>query len=109
MKKQYIYIVTFEIHRNCQIWNYVFHCEAKNAKDACALARRNWKMDAGHQFHIHATRSRISDRNLLKVRTWKNTTVDGLNCMDRYIMIDCKTWRFKASDGTYRYPLCKAY
>jgi hypothetical protein len=104
-----IYIVTFEIHKDCQIRNFVYHCNANNAKDACMQARECWNSKNGHQFHVHAVRSKIQDPSLLQVRNWRGLTQTGRDIMYYYIMLDAKTWRYKASDGTYRYPLCSVY
>lgn len=105
MKKQYIYIVTFEIHRCCQIRSYVYHCLASNAKEACMEAKKHWRYDGGHQFHVHAVKARTQDETLLKVRTYANVEISGICLIGTYNMTDCKTWRYKASNGRYVYPL----
>ena len=105
MAKDKIYIVTFEIHRDCQIRDYVYYCYAANAKEACNSCKYSWKGD-GHQFHVHAVKSRIQDMNLLKARNWKSVETTGEDLMGKYIMTDIKTWRYKSGDH-YVYPLSK--
>ena len=51
MKK--IYRVKFEVHKNCCIYQYEYYCIAKNIKDACEIAKSNWKRKE-HQFHLEA-------------------------------------------------------
>ena len=94
-----IYIVTFEIHKDCKIKNYVYHCESSNAKEACEKARCNWAHCRaniklmGHQFHLHAVRSKLQDSALLRVVSWKNVEYKGPECMNAYICTDWRTWR----------------
>ena len=90
-----IYIVTFEIHRNCQIKNMVFYCKAKNAKEACVIAKGLWQLcgGQGHQFHIHAVKSRIQDQEYLGVRNWKGQEVKGGGLLNRFICTNSRTWR----------------
>lgn len=87
-----IYIVTFERHINCQIRDMVFHCEAQNAKEAVQIAKDKWFCDS-HQFHIHATKSRIQDPSLLSVHTWNNHNVSGTDCLGYFYCTDFRTWR----------------
>ena len=103
--KLYVYIVNFEIHQNCQIKDYIYICTAQNAKEACKTARYFWKQSNGHQFHIHAVRSTQQDPDKAHVQDWKGCSHDGPNAFDRYICTGWKTWRFKASNGQYVYPL----
>lgn len=105
--KLYVYIVNFEIHQNCQIKDYVYICTAQNAKEACKTARYFWTGD-GHQFHIHAVRSRSGDPEKAGVVDWKGRKHSGLDAFDKYICINVKTWRYKASNGQYVYPLMQA-
>ncbi len=89
-----IYIVTFEIHRDCQIQSWVFHCTARNAKEACATARQEWttRKHKGHQFAIHAVRSRAQGADLLNVKTWRGE-VKGADVLDRFLETDFYAWR----------------
>ena len=106
MKNNKIYIVTFEIHRDCMIMNFVYYCYAANAKEACASCKHNWDGD-GHQFHVHAVKSRIQDVSLLTLRSfWKAKYVSGEALINEYWMTDSRTWRVKTSNG-YIYPLAK--
>lgn len=98
-----IYIVTFEIHRNCQIIDYVYYCYAVNAKEACNYCKYYWKGD-GHQFHVHAVKSRIQDAKLLKINNWKSQYIWGEDLIGKYWMLGSKTWRYKTEAG-YKYPL----
>lgn len=90
-----IYITTFEIHRDCQVRNLVFHCEAKNAKEADAIAKDTWKQNkgTGHQFHVHSVKSNIQNQDLLRVRNWKGQTVAGSAVMNKFFCLDFRTWR----------------
>ena len=90
-----IYIVTFEIHKDCAIHEFVYHCKAKNAKEACATAREAWASDGhtGYMFHLHGTRSRVQDASLLHVVTWKGTHRNGEEVMNTFISTDSRTWR----------------
>ena len=90
-----IYVVTFEVHKNCQIHSFVYHCEAKNAKEACAIAKQAWQDEERkeHMFHIHAVRSKRQAPGLLNVKTRASTTVQGEEVMNRFISTDLRTWR----------------
>lgn len=101
--KLYVYIVSFEIHKNCQIKDFVYHCIAQNAKEACKTARYFWRGDS-HQFHVHAMKSRQQDPDRIHVQNWKGQIFDGLDALDKYICLDFKTWRYK-SGNQYVYPL----
>lgn len=87
-----IYIVTYEIHRDCQIQAFVYHCEAQNAKDACEIAKQTWK-GKSHMFHVHAVKSRIQDTDCISVKTWQNSVIRGADVMNKHIMLDFYTWR----------------
>lgn len=87
-----IYIVTYEIHRDCMIHSMACHVQAKNAKEACAAARMTRK-GKGYMFHVHGTRSRVQDENLLCVKTWKGTEVKGPACLDAHLCTDSRAWR----------------
>lgn len=87
-----IYIVTYEIHRDCQIQSFVYYCEAQNAKDACEIAKQTWKSKS-HQFHIHAIKSRTQDTDYISVKTWQNSIIRGADVMNKHIMLDFYTWR----------------
>jgi hypothetical protein len=90
-----IYIVTFEKHVNCQIHDMVFHCEAKNAKEAVALAKQAWidQCFKPHQFHLHAVKSRIQDIEKLRVRGWTGKEYSGSYVMNSFFCTDFRTWR----------------
>ena len=91
-----IYIVTFEIHESCKIKDMVFHCEAKNAKEATAIAKSFWSSlngIKGHQFHLHAVKSRSQDTALLKVHGWDGKEYSGDYCMNHVFCTDFRTWR----------------
>ena len=100
---KHIYIVTFEIHKDCQIKEYVYHCQAQNAKEACEIARHGGfygkteckanKKLMGHMFHVHAVKSRVQDIEKLTVRTWKGNTFTGDQVMNAYICVDFHAWR----------------
>lgn len=92
MKPNPIYIVTFEIHRNCQIQQWVYYCEAQNAKDACEIAKATWSLKS-HMFHIHAVKSTKQDTKALCVRAWTGIEYKWLDVMGWHIMVDFKTWR----------------
>lgn len=87
-----LYIVTFEIHRNCQVQEWYYYCQSKNAKEACEIAKRTWTHE-WHMFHVHAVKSRVQDSNLLLVSTWKGNVYKGQNAIGKHIMISFRTWR----------------
>lgn len=89
---KHIYIVIFEIQRQCKVQEYVYHCEAQNAKDAVAQAREHWVL-SNHQFHIHAVKSRVQDGNLLRVLSVNGKEHKGTEVIGLYIMTDSRTWR----------------
>ena len=90
-----IYIVTFEIHQNCQIHSFVYHTEARNAQDACTIAKQAWAETdhTGHMFHLHAVKHHGNDIDLLHVVTWKGTHLHGSEVMRRFFSTDVRTWR----------------
>lgn len=92
MKPNPLYIVTFETHRNCQVQSWYYYCQAKNAKEACEIAKRTWTHE-WHMFHVHAVKSRVQDANLLLVSTWKGNTYKGQNAIGKHIMVSFRTWR----------------
>lgn len=90
-----IYYVTFEKHVCCRIDAMIFHCDAKNAKEAKDICRATWEARGfkPHQFHLYAHKSRISDPDLLSVRSWDSKVYKGANVMDRFICTETRTWR----------------
>lgn len=90
-----IYFVTFEKHVNCRIDDMIFHCEAKNAKEAVQIAKEYWqKYDfKPHQFHLYAKKSRIQDPDLLQVHLWNGETRKGAALMNNFYCVDFRTWR----------------
>lgn len=92
MKPNPLYIVTFEIHRNCQVQNWYYYCQAKNAKEASEIAKRTWKLEC-HMFHVHAVKSRVQDANLLLISSWKGNVYKGQNAIGKHIMIGLRMWR----------------
>ena len=91
-----IYFVTFEIHENCQIKDYIFHCEAKNAKEAKETARKFWSSlrgIKGYQFHLYGKKSNIQDISLLRVRGWNGTEYSGEYVMNHAFCTNFRTWR----------------
>ena len=92
MSDKKIYIVTFELHKDCQVQNMVYHCMATTAKEASEIAKRNWTRKE-HMFHVHAVRSRINDQRLLTVRTWKGREIKGEDVMNHAHMTNFHTWR----------------
>ena len=89
---KHIYIVTFEIQRDCQIQSWVYHCEAQNAKDACEIAKQTWKSKS-HMFHVHAVKSRIQALDAISVKGWKGNEYKGQDALNKHIMLDFYTWR----------------
>ena len=106
MRRNYIYIVTFDMHKDCRIYDYIYHCMAPNAKEACKIAREAWHSDS-YQFHIHAVKSRIQNLNMVTVRNEYGREYHGSDAMDKFICTHSVTWRYKASNGRYVYPLYK--
>ena len=89
-----IYFVTFEIHRDCKIFDYVFHCWAYDAKEAKELAKKAWSEGhKSHQFHLYAKRSKAPDDKFLKVVCWQGTAFSGKDCIDKFLCTDFRTWR----------------
>jgi len=96
-----IYFVTFEVHRDCQIFDYIFHCRAWDAKEAKELARDAWIKDhKRHQFHMYAKKSSMPAEEFLNVRSWHGDTFSGEKCMNKFICTDFRTWRV---DGINQY------
>ena len=91
MKKP-IYIVTFEIHRDCQIQSWQYYCEAQNAKEATEIAKRTWTHKS-HMFHVHAVKSRVQDTNAISIKSWQGNVYRGADALNKYIMLDFYTWR----------------
>ena len=90
-----IYFVTFHTQKNCVIWDMIFHCRAKNAKDACVIAKQEWtgRGHKEHQFHLYAHKSNIQDDGLLAVRSWKNNEWRGDDVMNRFIATSYRIWK----------------
>ena len=89
-----IYYVIFQMQKNRMITDIVFHCEAKNAKEAVAIAKQSW-VDKGrteHQFHLYAHKSRIQDQTLLGVIDWKGGKHNGVVVMNRFIATDTHSY-----------------
>lgn len=90
-----IYIVTFEVHKDCRIHDFVYYCDAKNAKDACETARKAWadSEHSAHMFHLHGVKSTVQDPNLVRVTSWRGTHRKGDEVMNTFISTDVRTWR----------------
>ena len=90
-----IYYVTFEMHKDCKIYNYIFHCWAWDAKEAKDIAKRAWeKNHEAHQFHMYAHRSKAPDSQFLRVRGWNGMIHSGKEeCLDKFICLDFRAWR----------------
>ena len=90
-----IYYVTFEVHKDCKVYNYIFHCWAWNATEAKQLAKDAWALShKSHQFHLYAHRSNAPDDQFLRVIGWNGITYSGkMACIDRFICTDFRTWR----------------
>ena len=86
-----LYYVFFNIQRNNQVQNWVYHCEAQNAKEATEMAKRTWTSKS-HMFHVHAVRSRMSI-DAVTVRCWNGHEIKGQNAIGKHIMLDFYTWR----------------
>lgn len=91
-----IYYVTFDTQRNRCTSDWIFHCDAKNAAEACSIAKQEWS-DLGrtaHQFHLHGGKSRIQDPEMLRVRaaeTWTAVKA-GDEVMNRFIKLGEHRW-----------------
>lgn len=91
-----IYFATFEIHDHCQIRSMIYHCEAKNAKEAKEAARKFWTSLCGfkgYPFHLYAKKSRIQDIDLLRVRGWDGKEYSKDYVMNHVFCTDIRTWR----------------
>lgn len=91
-----IYFVTFEIHQACRINEMIYHCEAKNAKEAKELGRKFWESLVGmkgHPFHLYAKKSSIQNRENLLVRGWDGTEYRGDYVMNHVFCTDFRAWR----------------
>ena len=90
-----LYIVTFEVHKDCKIHDFVYHCDARNAKDACETAKKAWTDSdhTAHMFHLHGIKSKVQDAKLLSITTWKGTRLTGDEIMDTFVSTDLRTWR----------------
>lgn len=87
-----IYIVTYDIQRDCQIQSFAYYCEAQNAKDACEIAKQTWKSKS-HMFHVHAVKSRIQAIDAISIKSWKGNECRGADALNKHIMLDFYTWR----------------
>lgn len=89
-----IYFVTFQTQKNRTITDIVFHCEAKNAKEAVVVAKQAWadKGRTEHQFHLYAHKSSIQDQTLLGVIDWKSGRHNGVVVMNRFIATDTHSY-----------------
>ena len=91
-----IYYVTFDTQRNRCTTDWIFHCDAKNAAEACTIAKQEWS-DLGntaHQFHLHAGKSRIQNQDILMVRaaeTWSAVKA-GDKVMNHFIRLGDHHW-----------------
>lgn len=81
-----VYFVTFEIHRNCAINNYIYHCEASTAKEAKEIARYYWNSENGHQFHLYGKKSNVQNADLLKVKGIRKE-YSGSDVLGKYIWV----------------------
>jgi len=91
-----LYGVTFEIHRDCQIRNLIFHTWANNAREACEIARQQFpeKTHSGsHMFHVHAYQSKLQDPEKLHVVNWKGQSITGQDVLQNFYCVDFRTWR----------------
>ena len=90
-----IYFVTFEKHVCCRIDQMVFHCEAKNAKEAVKIAKETWENYGfkPHMFHLYGHKSRIQDADLLRVKAWDSKEYSGQYVMNNFFCVDTRTWR----------------
>lgn len=89
-----IYFVTFEVHKNCTIYDYIFHVWALDAKEAKQLAKQAWEKDhQAHQFHLYAKRSKAPDTKFLRVVGWKGDSYTGDECISSFICTDFRAWR----------------
>lgn len=95
-----IYFVLFEVHKNCQISNYIYHCDAKNAATAKEKAKEAWKTNGNkpHQFHIYGKKSNIQDEKYLRVKTWSGREINGHDVMENFICTDFRTWRINGKN-----------
>jgi len=96
-----IYFVTFEAHRNCTVYSYVYHCWAYDAKEAKETAKAAWSKDHdAHPFHLYAKCSNMPMVKCLKVIGWKGNAYAGEDCIDKFICTDLRKWRV---DGINQY------
>ena len=86
-----VYMVFFNIQRNNQIQNWVYCCEATNAKEASEIAKQTWTSKS-HMFHVHAVRSRMSI-DAVSFTGWTGKQIKGRNAMGKHILLDFYTWR----------------
>lgn len=102
MKQTMLYTVTFDTeHRAArQTKHYIYHCFAQNAaaaKDACKAAwLKHFSVYTSpripHQFHMSAKRAENQNVDLLRVTTWRETVINGGDCVDRIVCTDWKSW-----------------
>lgn len=89
---KHIYIVNFEIKRDCQIQQWAYYCEAQNAKDACEIAKQTWTRKS-HMFDVHAVKGRTQDANAISIKSWIGNGYRGADALNKHIMLDFRTWR----------------
>lgn len=91
-----IYVVLFDTEHRSErrTKHYVYHCEAKNAKEAKEFCKEKWSSifaenpKIPHQFHMHAVRSSSQDPYYLRIVTWRGAVVNGPACFDTF----CTGW-----------------
>ena len=91
-----IYLVTFESHVNCTIYNMVFYCMAHNAKEACAIAAWFWHEHKGakpYMFHLSAKKSPVQEPSMLAVKNYLGREFTGEKVMETFHCVESRTWR----------------
>ena len=96
-----IYIVTFdqELRSQRTTKHFVYHCEAKNAKEAKEICKANWPRIFGlnphipHQFHMAAVRSRSQNIAHCGIITWNSDVIRGADCLDKFYCTGWTNWK----------------
>lgn len=89
---EHIYCVSFQEQSHNMLYDYAFHCWAKNAKDAKRIANETWEANGNtsHMFHIKAVRSDSQDAENLRVTDYTHHDVTGWNTMWSNVMTCCR-------------------
>ena len=86
------YMVTFQQHIHCTIRDFVYICEAPNAKEAKAKAKQEWSASR-NSFMFHLDVKWLKGDVLPDVTDYKNLTYTPAMVCGRFICTNILIWR----------------